>query len=236
MRLFGKKKQTATEAIVLRGFPGDSNTNKCLLMAAEQGIRLETRLVDVTEGACEGPEYRSLSPFGKVPCIKDGDFVISGAPAVLAYMDVKGKAGSLNPKKASILGEQNYWVDMAQRLGDPAVQTLIQHEIPGCAKPTEEEIRGARESLEQVLDQLETLLADDRGFITGLYSFADIHWTPIAHLCVLAGQADLIQRRAVVNAWYERVSQRTGRTDGSRTYLSLATLDEIRNKQLKFAA
>ena len=236
MGLFGKKKQQTQGAMLLRGFPGDSNTNKCLLMAAEQGLRLETQLVDVTQGACESPEYRSLSPFGKVPCLKDGDFVISGAPAILSYLDIKGKGGSLNPKKASILGEQNYWVDLAQRIGDPAVQTLIQPLVPGCGDPGAAACAAARDSLGRVLGQLEALLADGRAFIAGQYSFADIHWTAVAHLCALAGEAKLIESRPGVQAWYGRAIKRTSATDGRPTYQALATLDEVRNKQLKPAA
>jgi len=236
MGLFGKKKQKTEGAMVLRGFPGDSSTNKCLLMAAEQGLLLETQLVDVTEGACESPEYRSLSPFGKVPCLKDGDFVISGAPAVLSYMGIKGKGGSLNPKKASILGEQNYWVDLAQRIGDPAVQTLIQPLVPGCRDPGAEALAAVSASLGRILDQLDALLADGRPFIAGQYSFADVHWTAVAHLCGLAGQAKLIESRPGVRAWHGRVIERTSATDGRPTYQALATLDEVRNKQLKPAA
>ena len=236
MGLFGKKKQKADSTIVLRGFPGDSSTNKCLLMAAEQGIRLETRLVDVTEGACNGPEYRSLSPFGKVPCLKSGDFVISGAPAILSYMGITGKGGTLNPKKASILGEQNYWVDLAQRFGDPAVQSLIQPLVPGYDDPGAEALETARNSLGRMFDQLDALLADDRQFIAGQYSFADIHWSAIAHLCAQAGQLELIQSCANLSAWFDRVVERKSQTDSGSSYRALATIDEIRNKQLKSAA
>jgi len=236
MGLFGKKKPKADSTMVLRSFPGDSGTNKCLLMAAEQGIRLETRLVDVTEGACNGPEYRSLSPFGKVPCLKHGDFVISGAPAILSYMGIIGKSGTLNPKKASILGEQNYWVDLAQRFGDPAVQSLIQPLVPGYDDPGAEALATARDSLGRILDQLDALLADGRQFIAGQYSFADIHWTAIAHLCAQAGQLELIESRAALSAWFGRVVDRRSRTDGGSTYQALVTSDEIRNKQLKSAA
>lgn len=235
MGLFGNKKKTGV-TLVLRGFPGDSNTNKCLLMAAEQGIRLETQLVDVTEGACDGPEYRSLSPFGKVPCLKEVDFVVSGAPAILSYMDIKGKGASLNPKKASILGEQNYWVDLAQRIGDPAVQTLVQPLIPDCDDPGEAAVAAAGDSLSRVLSQLDALMTDGRQFVAGNYSYADIHWTAVAHLCALAGQAQLLESRVGVNAWYGRIVERSSSANGAPTYRALASLDEVRSKKLKSAA
>ena len=134
MGLFGKRKSKQQPALQLRGYPGDPGTNKCLLMAAERGVQLETQLVDIGERACDSPEYRALSPFGKVPCLRDGDFVTSGAPAVLAYLDIKGNGNSLNPKKASILSEQNFWVDLAQRFADPVVTRLVSSSGTRCAR------------------------------------------------------------------------------------------------------
>ncbi|MGB5734719.1 MAG: glutathione S-transferase family protein [Thiohalocapsa sp.] len=234
MGLFGKRKQQPT-ALQLRGYPGDPGTNKCLLIAAERGVQLETLLVDLGERACDSPEYRALSPFGKVPCLRDGDFVTSGAPAVLAYLDIKGKGNTLNPKKASILAEQNFWVDLTQRLADPAVTELIANVTPGAPRVSPTQLEAGRAGLTQALSQLNSAMADNRPFIVGQYSFADIHWTACLHLCVLAGEQAVVEPFPAVATWFERVKSRKG-ANGQPTYASLSSLDEVQNKRLKSVA
>ncbi len=236
MGLFGRSKKEQPPAPLMRGYPGDPGTNKCLLMAAERGVRLDTLLVDLGERACDKPEYRALSPLGKVPCLRDGDFVTSGAPAVLAYLDIKGVGNSLNPKKASMLGEQNYWVDLGQRFAEPAVTRFVSALAPdggGLGSAPSEQGEGAL--LSQALSQLNATLGDNRQFIVGPYSFADIHWTAYLHLCVLAGEQAVMEPFDALSAWFERVQSRAG-ADRRSTYAALSTLDEIQNKRLKSVA
>ena len=233
MGLFGKKKKQS--APQLRGYPADPGTNQCLLMAAERGIALDTVLVDVGERACDTAEYRALSPFGKVPCLRDGDFVVSGAQAILAYMDVKGTGASLTPKKASMLGEQNYWIDLGQRQARPAVMTLVEPLLPDAAAVADADRAAARSTLSAALTLLESAMADGRSFIVGQYSLADIHWTAYVHLCLMSGEQALLEPHGRLGAWLERVRARRGAA-GRSTYEALATLDEIRSKRLKSVA
>lgn len=235
MGLFGKRKNKQPPALQMRGYPGDPGTNKCLLMAAERGVQLETQLVDLEERACDSPEYRALSPFGKVPCLRDGDFVTSGAPAVLAYLDIKGNGNSLNPKKASILSEQNFWVDLAQRFADPVVTRLVSSLAPAAPASSPAQLESDRAGLTQALSQLDTTMADNRQFIVGQYSFADIHWTACMHLCVLAGERAVMDPFSALAAWFERVESRNA-ANGQPTYASLSSLDEVQNKRLKSVA
>jgi glutathione S-transferase len=234
MGLFGKKKHKQT-AMQLRGYPADPGTNQCLLMAAERGIALDTQLVDIGERACDRPEYRALSPFGKVPCLRDGDFVISGAQAVLAYLDVKGAGPSLMPKKASVLGEQNYWIDLGQRLAQPAVTTLVAPLLPGASPVAEAELDAARSRLSDALALLDAAMADGRTFIVGPYSIADVHWTAYLHLCLLSGEQALLDPHAELGGWLERIRARKG-PSGRSTYDALASVDEIQDKRLKSVA
>lgn len=236
MRLFSKKRQNETTDMRLRGYPADPNTNKSLLMAAEMDIRLNCELLDIEAGACDDPEYRRLSPFGKAPCLKEGGYVVSGIQAILAYMDVRGEGRSLNPKKAAILGEQNYWVDVAERFVDPNVTVLT-----SCLKNTSEasdasEIDAAKAEIGRVMDILDSVLSDGRRYIVGEYSFADIHWTAAVHLCVMADHQDLVNDRPNIKRWYDQVKSHTGRVNKKQTYSSLASLEEIREKRLKSVA
>lgn len=234
MLFFGRKKKANKKSrMQLRGFPGDVNTDKCLLMAAEKGIQLDVELLDLLEGACDRQEYRNISPFGKCPCLKEGDFVTSGAPAILAYLDIRGQGGSLNPKKAAFLGEQNYWTQVAEAIAGPAVNALMQEKVcgPMCDAGFSADaarVDDARATLVQTLEVLDRQLAGSN-FIVKEYSFADIHWTAITHLCTLVDEAALIDSHPNVKAWYERVQARS-------SFTCLPSLDDIKQKQLKSVA
>ena len=232
------KKSNNKPRMQLRGFPGDADTAKCLLMAAEKGVQLDVELLDILEGACDSQEYRKISPFGKCPCLKEDDFVTTGAAAILAYLDVRGQGGQMNPKKAAIYGHQNYWVQVARQIAEPAVATLVQEKICSPMRDSgfsEDETRcnEAHTSLATVLDELDNQLdgkqLDGRKFIVSDYCYADVYWTAIAHLCVLTGQQDLIDSRSHVQSWYQRVHARD-------SYVSLPTLDDIKHKQLRAVA
>lgn len=239
MGFFGKK-ESKNIRMKLRGFPGDINTSKCLLMAAEREVSLDVELLDVLDGACDMQEYRDISPFGKCPCLQEGDFTITGAPAILAYLDVRGKSqsGLMNPKKAAIFGHQNYWIQIATQIAEPAVDVLLKEKV--CAPMydsnySEDVVKCAmaREVLEQVLDELNLQLdgkqLDGRKYIVSDYCYVDVYWTAIAHLCSLIGEQDLIDSRIHVKTWYERVQARD-------SFTSLPTLDDVKRKQLRSVA
>ena len=235
MGLFGlgSKKAKKESRMHLRGFPGETSTDKCLLMAAEKGIPLDVELLDVMGGACDRPDYLKISPFGKCPCLSEDDFVTSGAPAVLAYLDVRGQGGQMNPKKAAIYGEQNYWVQLAETLAEESANALMWEKVCGPMSDNDykadiSQIAAARDQLEQVLDALDGQL-DGRQFIIGEYSHADVHWTSIAHLCMLADEQDLVESRSHVKAWFDRVKAR-------KSFASLPSLDDVKHKQLRSVA
>lgn len=231
MGLFSRKKPKASGQMLLRGFPADPETNKCLLMAAEKGIVLQTELLDLSEGADQCAEYREVSPFGKVPFLKEDQFLVSGAQAILSYMDIRGQGPSLNPKKASILGEQNYWADIAQRFVDPATLRLVQP-LFNNTDDSNTDAENASKEIDRVLAHLNNAFGDGRRFIVGEYSLADIHWTATLHLCLMAGKQELLDKHTAVKAWFDRAKAHTNRVNRKTTYPHLAGLEAIRNKQL----
>lgn len=220
--MFGlfKKKKKAEAGMKLRGFPGNLSTVKCLVMASEKDVKLETELLDAQAGAHDQAEYRSLSPFGKYPYLQEGDAVAIGAEAGLAYLDTRGK-GFLNPKKAQNFGHMNYWGQVAETITGP-VESLINAAAFGSAEDTD-----AVALIEPVLDAFDAALTGKK-FIVGDYSYADVHWTAVAHFIELGGQQSLIDSRANVKAWFDKVKQRP-------SYASMPSLDDIKQKQLQAA-
>jgi glutathione S-transferase len=217
---FFRKKKKESGSTKLRGFPGDLGTVKCLVMAAEKQVKLETELLDTQAGEQDQADYRGLSPFGKHPYLQEGDVAAIGAEAALAYLDVRGQ-GLFNPKKAQLFAHQNYWWQVADSIGS-SVESLLHAEAFGTSA------EGADiAAIENALNALDAAAVKGK-FIVGEYNFADVHWTAIAHFLVLAGKQDMIDSRANVKAWFAKVMQRPSAA-------SLPSLDDIKQKQLKAA-
>jgi glutathione S-transferase len=61
-----------------------------VLLALEiKNIPYTSRLIEFSKGQHKAPEYLALNPRGKVPTIRDGDFVLWESLAILAYLDRK---------------------------------------------------------------------------------------------------------------------------------------------------
>jgi len=225
MPFFRKKKKEAVR-MTMRGFPGDANTCKCLLMAAEKKVKLDVEVLDVLGGACDQEAYRAVSPFGKYPYLEEGDFSTTSVNAILSFLDVRGEGNSLlNPKKAQLFGQQNYWGQVSRKLCEPAVDTLVKASIYHIE---EGDVAAARAQIESVLDELNSFI-DNKEYLVGDYSFADVHWTAVIHMLVLVGEQEMISSRSNLNAWFGRVKARS-------SYAGLPSLDDVKNKQLRSVA
>ena len=222
MPFFRKKKKEVR--MTMRGCPCDVNTSKCLIMAAEKKVKLEVQVLDVKGGAADENAFRALSPFGKHPYLEEGDFSTSSVNAVLAFLDVRGEGGLSNPAKAQLFGQQNYWSQIARTKCEPALKVLVDVNVYGEAGDTD----AACATINTALDALNDFI-DNKEYIVGEYSFADVHWTAVAHLLTVAGAEEAITSRSNLSAWFNRVKARP-------SYGALPSLDEMKNKQLRSVA
>ena len=198
MGLFSRKKKPAGKVRLL-GHPGHADTCKSLYLAAEKGIQLDTELIDVRSEQHPDEKLRSLSPFGKLPCLVEGEVVTSGIAAVLPYLDVRGGGQPLTPRKAQHLGAQNYWIEVGAQQVQPGIEALVD------GQPAE----AARDGLQKVFDGMDAQL-QGKQCIVGAFSFADVHWVAYLHLLQVAGQDSLIDERPNLKAWFEHMKVRKG--------------------------
>ena len=62
---------------------------RVLLTLEVKGLSYESRLIQFSRGDHRSPEHLALSPRGKVPVLRDGDYVLSESLAIMAYLDRK---------------------------------------------------------------------------------------------------------------------------------------------------
>ena len=66
--------------------PASTASRPVLLFAAESGLDLDPKLVDIFKGEHLQPAYRALNPNALVPMLEDGDFRLTESSAILKYL------------------------------------------------------------------------------------------------------------------------------------------------------
>lgn len=80
--------------LTLYGHPLSPFVRKVIVALKEKGLNYEHVLTRPGETA---PEYRAISPTGKIPAITDGDFSVPDSTAILVYLDGVAPNAQLYP-------------------------------------------------------------------------------------------------------------------------------------------
>ena len=59
-----------------------------LLTLEVKQLPYQSKLLTFSKQEHESPEYLTLNPRGKVPTLKDSDFVLGESLAIMAYLDI----------------------------------------------------------------------------------------------------------------------------------------------------
>jgi glutathione S-transferase len=221
----------------LLGTPWDMDTLKCIITAAEQGMEMRTGYLDTLKGEQDQQEYRDIFEFGTYPGLKESDYNVAGATAIMAFINARGLGYSLVPKNVTEAATQEFWIDIAITEAAPQVNVLVQEQI---VKPLADSSYSAdsvvcsqaKENLNSVLDALDKQLMD-KAYIISKYSFADIHWTAVIHLLMLTDAADMVDKRPNILRWYKSLALRKSNCGQDIVSFSLLpNLDNIQRKEL----
>ncbi|PKY19106.1 glutathione S-transferase [Rhizophagus irregularis] len=146
------------------------------------------------------PEYLATKhPFGKIPSLNDDGFQIYETRAIARYL-VKKYQAALVEQFISV--EISYYTQPLGKL----VGQLVFAKRRGN-EPDLKIINEAREELEKVLDVYEKLL-EDKDYLTGEFSLADLLHIPLTNYAIKAGENDLWNKRPNVSRWWKNISER----------------------------
>jgi glutathione S-transferase len=146
----------------------------------EKGIQLDEVVVDMAKREHKGEAYRALNPYGRVPTLVDGDFVLFESSAIMEYLERLYPTPPLVP--ASVQGKA--LVNMHIKLCDLELGahtgTLI---FPRRFLPRERWNLAVQaqaiESVTKHLAVLEQQLTDKQYLVADQYSLADLAYTPL---------------------------------------------------------
>lgn len=222
----------------LLGFPGDVDTLKCLLTAAEKGIEVESGILDMTKGEQDSEDYRAISPFGVTPALKEAHYTVTGEPGTAVFIEGRGLGNRLAPRNAAVLANQMYWMEVGKAEVQPHVEALMMQKVCGqMGDPSfatdDAAVAAARDALANPLTAFDDQLSSNE-YVVGQYSYADIHWTIYIHLLTILGEGALFAKHSNIKAWFERIKvHKSFSGQDIIGYDFLPTLDEIKAKVMK---
>ena len=146
----------------------------------------ESKLLEFSKQEHKTPAYLQLNPRGKVPTLKDGDFVLYESIAIMAYLDRKYPTPPIFGTTAEqtgliwrlVLECESYLLGA----GDKVVRPLFF----GKGLDNVNEIQTAAELIRRELKIVDERLADSNWLVGGEISAADIAIFPLVQLLLRA--------------------------------------------------
>jgi glutathione S-transferase len=162
--------------------PLSTYSRRVRIALAEKNISVETVVVDMAARKHKAPDYLALNPYGRVPTLVDGDFVLYESVPILTYLEALHPEPALVPRDA----KGRALVDMHMKLCDlqftPHVQaiTFAKRFLPKERWDLDAMARAKTEA-EKHLPMLEQAL-DGHAYLVGdQFTLADICYMPYIH-------------------------------------------------------
>ena len=176
------------------------------------------RIAPLSPGMHKQQPYLSLQPFGRMPVLEHGDFVLYETQAILRYLDRVLPDPALTPADPKAAARMDQVMNISdwylfqgvanvigfQRVVGPMLMGLI---------PDEALIAAAMPQAHAVFDELERLLGDAPFFAGNQLSLADLSVAPqVDFLAQTPEWAALTGKNPNLRRWLERMSARPGMT------------------------
>ena len=141
------------------------------IFAAEaMGISYEKKLVDLTKGEHKSEDYLAINPYGKIPALKDGDFMLAESNAIARYLAVRENSPLYGPDLQA-RAKIDQWMDfivnhVRSNVGKVQFNRVVAKMFgrEGDMKSAEQGVAGLMQNLPHIEAQLETsnfLCGDD---------------------------------------------------------------------------
>jgi glutathione S-transferase len=156
-------------------------------------LAYESKLLEFSKGEHKTPAYLQLNPRGKVPTLKDGDFVLYESIAMMAYLDRKYPDPPLfgkTPEEAGLICRvisecESYLVGEGNKVVRPM--------FFGKGLERVDEIQQAAQAIRQELRSIDACLARSSWLIGEQISAADITVFPLVQLLLRAASKEAAQ-------------------------------------------
>jgi glutathione S-transferase len=163
---------------------------RVMLTLEVKRLQYESRLLEFSKEEHKSPGYLKLNPRGKVPTLKDGDFVLYESLAIMAYLDRKYPDPPIfgrTPQETGLIWRA---ISETESYMVPAGNKLILPIFFGKGLEKTDEIQTAAAAVRDELKRTDTVLAGSVWLIGPSISAADIALFPLVQILLRAASKD----------------------------------------------
>jgi glutathione S-transferase len=168
-KLFGRK------SMIVHGATLSPYVRKVLILAAEKGIDVESR--PVNPGTMT-PEYRAISPLGKIPAFEDGDFSLCDSSAIVHYLEAKFPENPMIPSEPRARGKTIWYEEYGDTVITPAGGTVFFNRVVATLLGAPVDLAAAdkaeAEAVPPLFNYLETVIPASGFLVEDRITLADI--------------------------------------------------------------
>ena len=149
---------------------------KVLAYLSEKGLKAEVKQPNLRS---PDPEFLSISPFGKMPGFRDGDFAISDSTAIITYLEAKHPEPCLIPAEPKARARTIWYEEFADTILVPAAaksffNRIVAPRFLGQQGDLAIAEKAEKEELPPLLDYLEKVLPDSGFLVEDRLTLADL--------------------------------------------------------------
>lgn len=148
---------------------------KVIAFAAEKGIEVENQIIRPGE---DNADFLACSPFGKIPALRDGDFLISDSSAMIAYLEALRPEPNLIPtdprSRARAIWFDEFMDTILFDCGRKMFWNRIVAPLSGRQGDLTVADKAEREELPPLFDYLESVIPDSGFLVEDRLTLADV--------------------------------------------------------------
>lgn len=191
--------------IKLHYHPMSTYSRRVRMALLEKQIPHELVLVDMVARKHRDPAYLALNPYGRVPLLQEGDFLLYESTAILAYLEAEYTQPPLAPADA----RQRALLDMHMKLCDiqlarQAGTIMFPKRFLPKERWDEKAMAQAKGEIEKHLAIVERQLAGKEYLVADRYTLAEICYTPFVQFLPVME----VMPPPAVAKWVERMLAR----------------------------
>lgn len=137
--------------------------------------------------------FRAMSPFGRIPALKDDDFALSDSSVILHYLEAKVSAHPLLSAEPEIRARTLWWEEFADTILAPCVAAIFYNRVAAQIQNRPYDLsladKAQKQDLDPILTWLEGQMRPEGFLISEAISIADIAVASLAKNLDYAGAA-----------------------------------------------
>ena len=187
-------------------------TRTVRLVLTEKEVEYDLKEVDFSSGVMP-PDHFNFHPFGKVPVLEHGSYIIYETGPICRYVDNAFNGPALQPSDAMQLGRMAQLVAIVDTYLSTDIRMGFVNELLFKPMvdlvPDKERVEKARESISKGFDAIGNLVANTNYLVGQKITLADLHIAPlIYYLDKTPGGNDLISGQPKLANWWETIKSR----------------------------